>query len=231
MPIKELKQKYLKRFNELIDAGESLRSTEFIPENGIESLVDLEKFNTWKVRCVTLLESLIPKSSENYKHVENLRKMRNTYKQFIYGIGTLKGIKDDYEGDFLDSWANKIETAIAYDYMRQAQKLIEGGSDGKFDHVPAAVLSGAVLEKSLRSLCERQSPAIPTLKPNGEPFAMTNLIDTLKAASLYNETRAKELRSYADIRNHAAHGRVTEFDKEQVKRMIDGITSFIANYM
>ncbi len=42
----------------------------------------------------------------------------------------------------------QFEAEIAADYMGQAEELLNEGSSGKYDHVPAAVLAGAVLEKS-----------------------------------------------------------------------------------
>jgi hypothetical protein len=127
--------------------------------------------------------------------------------------------------------ASQIEAAIAADYMGQAEQLLSEGQSGKFDHVPAAVLAGAVLEKALRTLCGQQLPSIPVVTSKGEPKTLNPLIDDLKKAGVFNELRAKQLRAWADIRNKAAHGEFDQFHKADVEQMIKGISNFLADYL
>jgi hypothetical protein len=146
-------------------------------------------------------------------------------------ISRLKGLKDDFQKGFLGDLGLEIEAAIVADYMGQAEQLLAEGQSGKYDHVPAAVLAGAVLEKSLRTLCDKQSPSISTVNNNGKPLTLTPLIDVLKKNNVFNELTAKQLRAWADIRNSAAHGQFDEFNRSQVDLMIQGINNFLANHM
>src|SRR4029077_3623059 len=77
-----------------------------------------------------------------------------------WGISTLRAIRDDFKKGFLGELATEIEAEIASDYMGQAEGLLQEGQPGKYDHVPAAVLAGAVLEKALRTLCNKQQPPV-----------------------------------------------------------------------
>ena len=131
----------------------------------------------------------------------------------------------------MDDLAASIERSIAGDYMGQAEQLLTEGQSGDYDHVPAAVLVGAVLEKALRSLCDRQTPPIPVAFPDGRPKMLNALIDDLKKAGVYNETKAKQLRAWAGIRNHAAHGEFDQFDRKQVQGMITDIKDFLSNHL
>jgi hypothetical protein len=178
------------------------------------------------------LSQIIPRSNPNYdrltcafKDAENAnpRTFRNL-------AARLRGISDDFDGGFLDDLARTIEASIAGDYMGQAEQLLADGQAGTYDHVPAAVLAGAVLENALRSLCERHTPPIPVVLPNGKAKMLNSLIDDLKKADAYNETKAKQLRAWAGIRNHAAHGEFDQFDRNQVQGMITGIKDFLAEY-
>jgi uncharacterized protein YutE (UPF0331/DUF86 family) len=63
----------------------------------------------------------------------------------------------------------------------------------------------------------------------GEPRALNSLIDELKKAEVFNELKAKQLRSWADIRNAAAHGHFGDFSKADVAQMISGINNFLAD--
>jgi hypothetical protein len=135
------------------------------------------------------------------------------------------------ESGFLEKVASHIEAEIAADYMGQAEHLLGEGQTGRFDHVPAAVLSGAVLEKALRKLCDQQQPAIPVVTATGVPKTLNPLIDDLKKAGVFNELKAKQLRAWADIRNKAAHGEFEQFDRGDVEQMLQGITNFLADYL
>jgi hypothetical protein len=105
------------------------------------------------------------------------------------------------------------------------------GQPGQFDHVPATVLAGAVLEKALRTLCNEQQPPVSIVNARGEPRALDSLIDELKKAELFNELKAKQLRSWADIRNAAAHSHFSDFGKTNVAQMISGINNFLVDYL
>jgi hypothetical protein len=84
----------------------------------------------------------------------------------------------------------QVEAEVAADYMGQAEGLLKEGQPGKFDHVPAAVLVGAVLEKALRTLCNKQQPPVSIVNAKGEPRTLNPLIDELKKAGVFNELKA-----------------------------------------
>ncbi len=229
---KAIKDKYLARFDELIADGNRLLNTRYSssdPYLGSSNWVDFSQCSIWKPKCIALLENVLPPKSNLRSYIQKIEKVGNSLDYVAEIAHGLVAIREDFEKGFFDTLSSQIEGNIAADYLGQAEKLIEEGADGKYDHVPAAVLAGAVLEKTLRSLCEAQTPPLSTTKENGDPFAMGRLIDDLKKAGAFNEAKAKELKGFADIRNHAAHGRFSEFDKGQVNRMIEGVNSFIAN--
>ena len=126
---------------------------------------------------------------------------------------------------------DRVREHFGPDYMGQAEHLLMEGQPGKFDHVPAAVLSGAVLEKALRTLCSEQQPSISLTTSRGEPKTLNPLVDDLKKAGLFNEAKAKQLRAWAAIRNHAAHGEFDQFSRKDVEQMIQSIKSFLADYV
>jgi hypothetical protein len=143
----------------------------------------------------------------------------------------LEALREDLEKGFLDDLALRIEAEMAANYMGQAEALLGEGISGKFDHVPAAVLAGAVLGNALKTLCDQQQPPIATADANGAPKTLNPLIDDLKARGVFNELKAKQLRSWADARNKAAHGQFDQFKKSDVEPMIQGINGFLADYL
>jgi hypothetical protein len=146
-------------------------------------------------------------------------------------LAILRAIRDDFDAGILDDLSLRIEAEIAADYMGQAEKLLREGQTGKYDHVPGAVLAGAVLEKALRTICETRSPKVPTTQADGKPLTMNPLIVVLKKAGAFPQTVAAQLEAWSHIRNKAAHGEFDQFDRHQVQLMIAGIQHFLAVYI
>ncbi len=238
-----LRRQYLSRFSELIAEGEGIYNDIEVTESSYESWldeaskvrhhyrVDWQRFVEWRTKVASLLSNIVPENNVNHRQVINFPSLDNRKDRLEYGISLLKGIKQDFETGFLDDLPNQIEGEIAVDYMAQAENLLEEGHRGKFNHVPAAVLAGAVLEKVLRTLATRQRPQVPTTEQKGRPVRLNALIDSHRKTGTYNEAMAKQLRAWADIRNHAAHGEFEQFSRSDVELMIKGINAFLANYL
>jgi hypothetical protein len=241
---KAFRDKYLARIDELVaDAEDILKRKIVVPTKysrhavtfGGDPAVDVpehtliehDKFVVYRTSAATLLGSLVHQGNPNYEVVRGITACRAEETAVVFINGLLRSVKEDMAKGFLDDIADRIEAAVAADYLTQAEALMAEGGKGAYDHVPAAVLAGAVLEKALRSMCDRNNPAIPTDFPDGKHKTMNPLIDDLKKAGLFNEMRAKQLRAWADIRNHAAHGKFSEFTANDVGLMIRGISDFL----
>ncbi|MEG3898804.1 MULTISPECIES: DUF4145 domain-containing protein [unclassified Microcoleus] len=237
--------KYLDRFDELIQEGERIYKVIKYVSNGFfrdpvqvprpltqQELEEPQKLEAWNLNYLTLLDQIIPPRSVNRKLLDEKGIVpREAHDKLNTRISRLKGLKDDFQKGYLGDLGLEIEAAIVADYMGQAEQLLAEGQSGKYDHVPAAVLAGAVLEKSLRTLCDKQSPSISTVNDKGKPLTLTPLIEALKKNKVFNEVTAKQLRGWADIRNSAAHGHFDNFNRSDVDLMIQGINHFLATHM
>jgi hypothetical protein len=230
-----LKADYTKRIDELIEEGRKVLSSfkEKVPGSvGQKAVVsfDREALAAWKAKCVGLSDILLPGKSRLSKYLDFSRMEFSTDGVEI-GIGHLRSLQDQLEKGYLTDLGAKIESEIASDYMGQAEALLGEGTKGRYDHVPAAVLSGAVLEQALRTLCARQTPPIKLVDNKGKPKMLDGMISDLKKADLYYETQAKQLRAWAGIRNNAAHGEFEKFTKVEVEAMVKSIADFLAKYL
>lgn len=238
--------KTLARFDSLIAEGRNiLASAQDVPASTLRNKVtgvdvpigkaykrlDAEKFIEWRTKAATLLALVVPKGHVHRQTVEELPKLQDSQENLQEAVSLLRGVKDDFEQGFLDDLATAIEAEIASNYMGQAEHLLAEGQRGKFDHVPAAVLAGAVLENSLRTICGQQQPPITLKNSNGGFKTLSPLVDDLKKAGVFNEAKAKQLRAWADIRNLAAHGEFTQFTRDDVEAMISGINNFLADHL
>ncbi len=170
-------------------------------------------------------DSYLKRLSEEVKSLEY--SPRDVHKLF----GLIAGLQEDFDLGLLEKLIERIEANISIDFLEQAQNLLNENPQIRFNYVPAAVLTGAILEKNIKVLCIRQSPPVQLLKANGENRSLEDLINELKKSLIYNEAKAKQIRSWTAIRNHAAHGEFDQFDKNDVEMMLQGVTNFIADYL
>lgn len=188
-------------------------------------------FNSLVTSTTSLVNIVLGTTQRSKQIIEDLRDKKAKRREASAIVGILTGLKSDYEAGLLDNLQEMIEANVASDYMGQAEELLAEGIAGQYDHVPAAVLTGAVLEDALRRLCTRQSPPIPVVKADGSPKTLDPLITDLQKAGLYNKAKADLLRSWSKIRNYAAHGEFANFNRSEVEAMIAGIKNFLADYM
>jgi len=240
-----LNKKYLRRFSEMISYGEGIEKEIKISPGKIKQgfvkrniyrekdkqVIDKAAFFQWKVNCVSLISQIIPSHHIHHKSVEVFRDLMPVVDHLRWGLSTLKALKEDFRRGFLGDLLLQVESELVADYMGQAENLLKEGQLGKFDHVPAAVLCGALLEKALRDFCDKQEPPISKTKQNGDPKSLNPLIDDLKKAGVFNEAKAKQLRAWTDIRNHAAHGEFDQFTRKDVEQMIKGVKNFLEDYL
>jgi len=228
---KKLEVKIIKRIDELLVSLKALEE-EGIKLNNIPwSEGKYYHYNTIfsSVRTSTHnLLGLIDKSEELGDRINSLVADSSHINELK---GILLSFKDDINAGLLSNIGSIIEANISGDYLTQAEELLMVGKTGNYDHVPAAVLTGAILEDALRRLCLRQIPPINTRKPNGKNKMLNSLIDDLKKGGLFNELKAKQLRAWTDIRNAAAHGEFGKFNRKDTEEMLKGVQNFLADYM
>jgi hypothetical protein len=192
---------------------------------------DRERLSKWRTNCIILLEPFRRKGSSLTDQLDYISQARADQDDIKTCVGILQSFKQSIEEGFLDDLFLRVESEIAADYMGQAERLLQEGQSGKFDHVAAAVLSGAVLEKGLKTLCGQQQTPVSITDAKGAPKTLNPLIDDLKKAGAFSELKAKQLRTWADIRNKAAHGEFNAFTRTDVEEMIRGIQRFLAEYL
>lgn len=182
-------------------------------------------------RVISLVHMVLGKSERGQQIVNDIRSMSSEKTSMERIVGILEGLKDDYKYGMLDDLSQMIEANIASDYMGQAEQLLGEGIPGQYDHVPAAVLAGAVLEDALHRLCQRQTPPIDLVTAKDDLKTLDPLITDLQKANVFNKAKADMLRSWAKTRNYAAHGEFKEFNRQDVESVITGVKTFLADYL
>jgi hypothetical protein len=239
--VDRLKQKYVLRLDELIQLGcempmkqhSQVSSTNYITNETKHrqfSLADWSSFIEWRTSCIAVLDLVVPKNSLLRKTVDAFDTLSNEPTKVKFAVAFLRSIKTELLDGSLDALILQIEAEVLADYLEQATSILSNAKR-ELSHVPAAVIAGASLEKSLRTLCGTLAPPEPIVNEKGGYILMNALIDALKKRNVYNELQAKQLRAWTDIRNSAAHGNFDDFNRQQVEQMLVGISSFVAQYV
>ncbi len=84
---------------------------------------------------------------------------------------------------------------------------------------------GCVLEEHIRQLCLNYKIDPNDLK--GKPKKADLMNSELSSSSIYGRLDQKAITSWLDLRNKAAHGKYTEYNKEQVDLMMRGVIEFM----
>jgi hypothetical protein len=137
--------------------------------------------------------------------------------------GILKAIRSDYEAGYTQSVVELVRADVFADFLDMADYLIEQNYKD-----PAAVIVGSVLEEHLRKLCQKKGLEI--LKPDGSPKKADTLNAELTSANVYSKLELKNVTAWLDLRNKAAHGHYTEYQKEHVDLMLQGVRDFATRY-
>ncbi|MGH2373861.1 MAG: HEPN domain-containing protein [bacterium] len=133
--------------------------------------------------------------------------------------GVLKAAADDLSGGHLFDLRQLIEAEVFDDFLEQAEHLHAAGY-----HPAAAVIAGCVLEEALRNLCAKHSVAVAP-KPK-----LDQMNADLAKVGAYSKLIQKRVTALADLRNKAAHGEWTDFNADDVEKMLKSVRRFLEEY-
>ena len=224
------KESILKQFERLDGRIGEIGNSKWQSYSG-KSFVDRKMFAQWRAQVITLLSQIYRPSFLVKILSDTSVNDGNSLAGFQSLVGVFKAAYEDFNNGMLSDLQAEVEGQISVDFLQQAEALLDERSEVDYSYIPAAVLAGAVVEKSLRTLCAKQDPIIDVNNENGKPKKAQRLLDDLKKASLFTPVEAKQIESWLAIRNSAAHGKNDEFTRHYVASMIRGITDFLAKHM
>ena len=165
----------------------------------------------------SMFQSVVKKPDFNFMHSNNYENVANI-------VGILKGVQHEVENGLLTSLRSLIQAEIFSDFLEMAEYLLgEGYKDA------SAVLLGAVLEDSLRKIAD--SNGIDTFNAKGKPLSIEPLNASLRKNEVYGPLIQKQITSWANLRNDAAHGHHDRYDHDQTKQMLLFVQKFCSDFL
>jgi hypothetical protein len=146
-----------------------------------------------------------------------------------YAAGQINKIMQSYlgyvEAGLLQdvSPERRAQLDVVSDFLEQAQRLLESKS---VHPASAAVIIGAALEEFLRTWIENDEIFMGNKKPSIDSYSKS-----LREEKLITKQDAKDITSWAGLRNHAAHGEWEEVsDKSRISLMLEGVNLFMRKH-
>lgn len=156
-------------------------------------------------RSIYMSQAIVAKDSQ----FDSLEKMVSVCKVLLTAI----------RGGYQRIFEEVIHADVFSDYLEMAEHLCESGYKDA-----AAVIAGSTLEAHLRQLCAKFN--VSTMN-NGKPIKADTLNSDLVKAGAYDKLDNKNVTSWQGLRNKAAHGEYSAYDKTQVILLISAIRDFI----
>lgn len=219
----DTEEKVKAKFEKLIKEAESiLQSSGWDGRNYYRHPSDID-YHRWKTEAQNLLKRVCGEDSEHLIQIKRFSEdstlNTNSY-YFKDCVGILQAAYNDFQEDFLFDVKTKVRAELLDDFLSQAEYLLSEG----YYHA-AASLVGAVLEDTLRKLCDIRSIAY-------QDKTKINILNTeLAKAGVYDKLVQKEITAKADIRNNADHGHFDKFGEEDVKDMVRWVRRFSSDYL
>lgn len=177
----------------------------------------------FRTEAMNLVRRSCGEKSDHYRELKRLAEAKESSNNsffLVHCFGVLEAAQRDFDGGMLFDMRSLIAAELLGDFLEQSEALLQAGY-----HVPAASLAGAVLEDTLRKLCEKSSIATPA------STKLDQLNAELARAGIYDKLVQKRITALADIRNNADHGHFDKFKKADVDDMVKWVQRFSADYL
>ena len=148
---------------------------------------------------------------------------KDYYEHLAAMLGLCEAVLHDLDRGLLRDVRGLLRAEVFADFLTMAQHLLDTGYKD-----PAAVVVGAVLEDTLRGLATRLDVSI--VKADGKPLTIEPLNLACVKAGAYNALVQKQITSWGELRNRAAHGEYGAYDDAQVRMMLLFVEKFCCDY-
>jgi hypothetical protein len=214
-----LQSEILRQIDAVLAKHSELRSRSKYDDCSDRPSIDVTALTT--LMCETI-SRLAPANSQYVESMKTIIRQFGVNNAYVvpHIVGVLTALRTAYDADYIASVTELIHGDTFADFVEMAEYLLsEGYKDA------AAVIIGSTLEEHLRQLCIKNGIGTGAA---GRPKRADQLNADLAGPSVYSKLDQKSITAWLDLRNKAAHGKHSEYSKEQVAFLIQGIRDFMA---
>lgn len=220
------------QFKNLIEEGKELLSViSGLDHSQTLGSSDMVKVNSWVTRSGQLVDNLSSQKSIYRARLHSL--FENNDFSFIQGnsgggveilLGIVEGTYHDYQIGLLNNVRDLLRAEIFGDFLEMGEYLLK-----KDYKDAAAVIIGSVLEDALRKLAEKNR--INIKRDNGDLKTIEPLNQDIYKAEVYDKLILKQITTWGNLRNSAAHGHYDDYDEKEVHMMLEFVEKFCSEFI
>lgn len=226
----DLENKVLAEVGELLGKAESLakRASDAGSQLGHEDIMTLSSIAARGSRIIQIFYAPNSHYAQGWNQIvtsPSFSFMHSGHYRHISELcGILRAVQHDISSGLLVDIKKLIEAEIFTDFIEMAEHLL----DTKYKDA-AAVLLGAVLEDALRKIAT--AAGVSLIGSGGKPLTINPLNDAIAKTGTYGALVQKQVTTWANLRNDAAHGHFDKYDINDVHQMLLFVQKFCADYL
>jgi hypothetical protein len=220
MTVLFVNDRFLSRFDELIQEGEKL--WEEHRKDKSDMLMNVVGFSQWSTSCLNLLDKLSISTNRFVTQFEPWVRGGDRPINVGGALGVLRSARHEYSCGLAIEFQLSVSAAVFSGILDEARYLLEKGYTRA-----AAVLLGAALEEGLKA----RARAIPiALSPRD---TLSPVIIKLKSSEVgvLTEFEAKRLEAIARLRNDAAHGGEFPYESSVVESALKEVEATLGRLL
>ena len=174
----------------------------------------------FQTRAIAAIERTSGRSSVYFEKANAiLQEKDNSYNHLAGVIGVAESLLFDVKDGYLQTFEELIHANVFSDFLEMSEHLVSSGYKDA-----AAVMAGSTLEAHLKQIATKFSVPIES---SGRPKKLDVINSDLVKSGAYTKLDQKNVTAWLGIRNQAAHGNYTEYDKQQVNLLLSSVRDFI----
>ena len=223
-----MKEEFEQRLTELVLEGQRLiaslpkdkhgRPEYWVPE---ERIAEYQKWLGSTANLLKLIDqpngTFMTKCDRLMNKEDNNTGIPSRIVQKMYGI--LASAQDEWKRGFLRKIEHIVIAEAFDDFLNHASIYHKGNKK-----IESSVLASAVLEDTIKKIAQKNN-----VPPKGK--SLEPLIDELVKEGIFTLVKAKRIKGFAGVRNHALHAEWEDFDIKDVGQLISGVRELIDNFL
>jgi hypothetical protein len=216
-----MQEHVLKRIEELIARGTSTVHSQ--PKGGFW-MRDIVTAQSWMASAANAIQQVAPVGSFFREELERLmanEQLKGGIPETVVEkvLGVLQSVHLEAQAGLLVKLEDQVVASAFDDFLDHAAEYHRSGKLKE-----AAVLASAVLEDTIKRIAVKNQ-----VDPKG--LSLDPLIDELAKRTVFSSVKAKRIKSFAAVRNHALHAEWDKLDLKDVGAQIAGVRELLDEYL
>lgn len=211
----------LKRIDELISRGNAVARSQSSNDYWMKDVVEAQ---SWFSSAANAIHQVVPPGSFYMAELQRIVEHDELKNGFPISsaqkvLGLLQSVQLEAQAGLLVKLEDQVVASAFDDFLDHATQYHKAGKVNE-----AAVLASAVLEDTIKRIARKSEIAVGGM-------SLEPLIDELTKRSVFTQVKAKRLKSYAAVRNHALHAEWEKLDIRDVGAQLSGLRELLDEHL